>query len=65
MGQIRIYQKPILIERQIQQYCYGDPSVGTYGETIDVFVILEEPLLELYQSDLTWLKNMAIDIFSE
>lgn len=60
---IRSYREPI----PNRQPFYVDTSKQppSLGEWRDVFVILEEPLLEFYQEDLAFLKTMRIDVFSE
>lgn len=63
MAYIRSYREPIP-NVNLQPV---DTSRGPLprSEWRDVFVILEEPLLELYQEDLAYLKAMRIDVFSE
>jgi len=62
MAYIRSYREPIANRLPF----YADTSKGPLpGEWRDVYVVLEEPLLEFYKEDLAYLKALRIDIFSE
>jgi hypothetical protein len=62
MGRIRSYQKAVEIPLN-KSFNLSDITGQKVFE--EVFVILEEPLLELNCDDLGWLRSQGIDIFSE
>jgi hypothetical protein len=62
---IRAYRRPIQLPAHIAMQ--PEDNVHLDGETayIDIFVIMDAPLLELTHKDLVMLKEMKIDPFIE
>ena len=62
---IRAYRRPIQLPAHIA--AQPEDNVHLDGETayIDIFVIMDAPLLELTHKDLVMLKEMKIDPFIE
>ena len=62
---IRAYRKPIQLPAL--RVMLPDDNVKVDGETayIDIFVIMDSPLLELTHKDLVMLRGMKIDPFIE
>ena len=60
---IRSYRRPI--EIPLSQKINLSDIIPYQQEYEEVFVILEEPLLEFSKKDLAYLKALKIDVFSE